>query len=161
MTINLGGIVMNKKIFYRITNILCFIVVLGTTIWLIAYWKHIPDEIPTHFDLYGNPDSFGGKKDIIMLPIFTWILYGIMSLVECIPAAWNTGVKVTPENSARVYGVIKGMLVWVKFIIMIIFVLITIFSALGKSLPVWLVTVEMVFIFGTIIVNLVRLYRAK
>lgn len=152
---------MNKKIFYRIINILCLIMVLGTTIWLVAYWKNIPAEIPTHFDIYGNADDFGSKKDIIMLPIFTWIMLGVMSLVECFPGTWNTGVKVTPENSARVYAIIKGMLVWVKFLVILIFVMLTIFSALGKSLPVWLVPVEMVLIFGTIIVNLVRLYKAR
>ena len=152
---------MNKKILYRIVNILCLLMVLGTTIWLIAYWKNIPAEIPTHFDLYGNADDFGSKKDIIMLPIFTWIMLGVMSLVELCPGAWNTGVKVTPENSARVYGIIKGMLVWVKFIVMLIFVLMTIFSALSKSLPVWLLPVEMVLIFGTVIFNIVRLYKAR
>ena len=152
---------MNKKIFYRILNILCLVMVLATTAWLIAYWKNIPKEIPTHFDIYGNPDDFGSKKDIIMLPILTWIMLGVMSLVECFPGAWNTGVKVTPENSARVYGIIKGMLVWIKLFVILIFVLMTIFSALGKSLPVWLTPVEMLLIFGTIIVNLVRLYKAR
>ncbi|MBE5953656.1 MAG: DUF1648 domain-containing protein [Lachnospiraceae bacterium] len=152
---------MNKKLFYRVINIICVLMVLGTTIWLIAYWRNIPAEIPTHFDLYGNPDAYGSKKDIIMLPILTWIMLGVMSIVECFPGTWNTGVKVTPENSARVYSIIKGMLVWIKLFVMLIFVLLIIFSALAKALPVWLVPVEMVLIFGIIIVTFVRLFRAR
>lgn len=152
---------MNKKILYRVINILCLLIMIGTIVWLVAAWDNIPEEIPTHFDYAGNPDSYGSKTDIIVLPIFAWILYGVMVFVELIPGAWNTGVKVTPENQVRVYGIIKGMLVFLKLYIVCLFTLITIFSALAKSLPVWLLPVELVVIFGTIIVSIVRLYRAR
>ena len=152
---------MNKKILYRIINILCFVIMIGTIVWLAVIWDRIPDEIPTHFDYAGNPDSYDSKTSIIVLPIFAWLLYGMMVFVELIPGAWNTGVKVTPENSERVYGIIKSMLVLLKLYIVILFTVITIFSALAKSLPVWLLPVELIVIFGTIIVSIVRLYRAR
>ena len=116
---------MNKKILYRIINILCLVIMVGSLVWLILYWKHIPDEIPTHFDVYGDADDFGSKKEIIILPIFAWMIYGMISLIECFPGAWNTGVKVTPENSARVYGILKGMIVILK-----LFVVLTAFKQL-------------------------------
>lgn len=152
---------MNKKIFYRIINILCLVVLVGTIVWLVAIWDSIPDEIATHFDYAGNPDSYGAKTDIIVIPIFSWLLYGMMMLVELIPGAWNTGVKVTPENSERVYGIIKSMIVFLKLYIVILFTIITVFSALSQRMPVWLLPVELVVIFGTIIVSVVRLYRAR
>ncbi|MBQ9934738.1 MAG: DUF1648 domain-containing protein [Lachnospiraceae bacterium] len=152
---------MNKKIFYRIINILCLAIMIGSLVWLIAYWKNIPDEIATHFNLYGEADNFGSKKDIIVLPIFAWLTYGMMSLVECIPGAWNTGVKVTPENSARVYSIIKGMLVTLKLFVVLTFTLITVFSAIGTSIPILFLPVELIGIFGTIIISLIRLYRAR
>lgn len=152
---------MNKKILYRIINILCLLIMVGSLIWLIVYWKNIPDEIATHFNIYGEADSFGSKKDIIVLPIFAWLTYGMMSLVECIPGAWNTGVKVTPENSARVYSIIKGMLVILKLLVVLTFVLITVYSAIGTSIPVWFLAVEIIGIFGTIIISLIRLYKAR
>ena len=152
---------MNKKILYRIINILCLVIMIGTIVWLAVIWDRIPDEIPTHFDYAGNPDSYDSKTSIIVLPIFAWLLYGMMVFVELIPGAWNTGVKVTPENSERVYGIIKSMLVLLKLYIVILFTVITILSALAKSLPVWLLPVELIVIFGTIIVSIVRLYRAR
>ena len=152
---------MNKKIMYRAINILCLLILIGTIVWLVAVWDNIPDEIATHFDYAGNPDSYGSKTDIIVIPIFAWILYGVMVFVELIPGAWNTGVKVTPENSERVYGIIKSMIVFLKLYIVILFAVITVFSALVQRMPVWLLPVEMVVIFGTIIVSLVRLYRAR
>lgn len=152
---------MNKKILYKIINILCLVIMIGTIVWLAVIWDRIPDEIPTHFDYAGNPDSYDSKTSIIVLPIFAWLLYGMMVFVELIPGAWNTGVKVTPENSERVYGIIKSMLVLLKLYIVILFTVITILSALAKSLPVWLLPVELIVIFGTIIVSIVRLYRAR
>lgn len=152
---------MDKKILYRVINILCLVIMIGTVAWLIAVWNRIPDEIATHFNVYGEPDNYGSKKDIIVLPIFSWLIYGIMVVVECIPGAWNTGVKVTPQNSARVYGIIKGMLVILKLVIVLTFTLLTVFSALGNGLPVWFLPVELIAIFGTILVSIIRLYRAR
>lgn len=152
---------MNKKILYRIINILCLVIMVGSLVWLIVYWKHIPDEIPTHFNVYGEADSFGSKKDIIILPIFAWMTFGMISLIELFPGAWNTGVKVTPENSGRVYGILKGMIVILKLFVVLTFTLLMVFSAISKGLPVWLLPVELVGIFGTIIVSIIRLYKAR
>ena len=152
---------MNKKILYRIINILCLVIMVGSLVWLIVYWKHIPDEIPTHFNVYGDADDFGSKKEIIILPIFAWMTFGMISLIECFPGAWNTGVKVTPENSARVYGILKGMIVILKLFVVLTFTLLMVFSAISKGLPIWLLPVELVGIFGTIIVSLIRLYKVR
>ena len=152
---------MNKKMLYRILNILCLAIMVGSLAWLILYWKKIPDEIPTHFNVYGEADNFGSKKSIIILPIFAWMIYGMISLIECFPGAWNTGVKVTPENSARVYGILKSMIVILKLFVVLTFTLLMVFSAISKGLPVWLLPVELVGIFGTIIVSLIRLYKVR
>lgn len=152
---------MDKKLLYRILNILCLVIMVGSLVWLILYWKKIPDEIPTHFNVYGEADNFGSKKSIIILPIIAWMIYGMISLIECFPGAWNTGIKVTPENSARVYGILKSMIVILKLFVVLTFTLLMVFSAISKGLPVWLLPVELVGIFGTIIVSLIRLYKVR
>lgn len=152
---------MDKKLLYRILNILCLVIMVGSLVWLILYWKKIPDEIPTHFNVYGEADNFGSKKSIIILPIFAWMIYGMIFLIECFPGAWNTGVKVTPENSVRVYGILKGMIVILKLFVVLTFTLLMVFSAISKGLPIWLLPVELVGIFGTIIVSLIRLYKVR
>lgn len=43
------------------------------TIWV---WDQIPDSVPVHFDLAGNPDRFGSKLlTMISLPAMTFIVY--------------------------------------------------------------------------------------
>lgn len=150
---------MSRKIIYRIINIICLLMLIGTVVWLIVTWDNIPDEIAMHYNVAGEVDSMGSKKDIIFLPIMSWIMYGVMVLVEHIPGAWNTGVKVTPENSARVYGIIKRMLVILKLVLVGTFTLLTVVSAKGLDMPIWFLPVELVLIFGTIIWHLISLYR--
>ncbi|MBE5944072.1 MAG: DUF1648 domain-containing protein [Lachnospiraceae bacterium] len=150
---------MNKKIIYRIINILCLMILIGTVIWLVIVWDSLPDEVAMHFNAAGEVDRTSRKTDIIILPIMSWLMYGIMVLVEHIPGAWNTGVKVTPENSARVYGIIKRMIVILKLLLVIIFTMMTIFSAIGKNMPVWFVPIELVLIFGNIIWHIISLYK--
>lgn len=150
---------MNSKMIYRIINIICLMILAGTVVWLMIIWDNIPDEIPMHYNYAGEADRMGSKSDIIIMPIFSWLLYGIMAFVEIIPGAWNTGVKVTPENSKRVYAIIKRMLVTIKVSLVILFTMITVFSVNGKNLPVWLTLVTCVLIFGTIISSLISLYK--
>lgn len=150
---------MNKKIIYRIINILCLVMLVGTIICLIIAWDDIPDEIPIHFNASGEIDRMGDKVEIIMMPIFSWILFGTLFFVEMIPGAWNTGVKVTPENSERVYNIIKRMLVTIKFVLVLSFTVITVFIAIGKPLPGWFLPFELISIFGPMVYNLISLYR--
>ncbi len=150
---------MNSKMIYRIINIICLITLVGTVVWLMIIWDKIPDEIPMHYNYAGEADRMGSKSDIIILPIFSWLLYGIMAFVELIPGAWNTGVKVTAENSQRVYAIIRRMLVVIKVSMVFLFTMITIFSVNGKNMPVWFTLVTCVAIFGTIIYSLISLYK--
>lgn len=150
---------MNNKIVYRIIDIICLLTLIGTVVWLIIYWDNMPDEIAMHYNAAGEIDKTSSKKDIIMLPIMSFLMYGIMFFVEHIPGAWNTGVKVTPENSARVYKIIRRMLAILKVVLVMTFTMMTIFSALCKSMPVWFLPVELVLIFGTIIWHIISLYR--
>jgi len=53
------------------------------------------------------------------------------------------------------------MIVILKLFVVLTFTLLMVFSAISKGLPVWLLPVELVGIFGTIIVSLIRLYKVR
>ena len=73
----------------------------------------------------------------------------------------KTNVKITEENRDRVYGVILNMLNILKTVIVFVFCYITVCSALEYRLPGWLTVVEIIAIFGTIIVSIVKLYKVR
>lgn len=76
---------MGRIILRRVINIICLLVLIGTTVFLIAYWKNIPNEIPMHYNAAGEVDNMGDKSSVIMLPILNWIMFGIMSVIELCP----------------------------------------------------------------------------
>lgn len=152
---------MGKKVINRILNILCLIVLIGITIYLIIRWNAMPKLIPTHYDFAGNVDSYGSKGAVLMMPIMSWVLYILITVLEMFPALWNTGVKVTEENKFRVYAILRLMLDIIKFIMVVSFAYTTICSVEFMPLGAWFTFVEVGTIFLTIILCLVKLYKAR
>lgn len=145
----------------NIMEVICLILMVGIVLYLILVWNKLPDKIPAHYDWAGNVDRWGSKGELLILPIMTWIMYGFISVVELFPKAWNTGVKVTEENQARVYRVLKYMIKSLKLIVVLDFSYMTINSILGKSLPGWFLPVFLGLTFGDLIFWLVKLVRVK
>ena len=152
---------MGKKVINRILNILCLIVLIGINIYLIIRWNAMPKLIPTHYDFAGNVDSYGSKGSVLMMPIVSWVWYILITVLEMFPALWNTGVKVTEENKFRVYAILRLMLDIIKFIMVVSFAYTTICSVEFMPLGAWFTFVEMGTIFLTIILCLVKLYKAR
>ena len=86
-----------------ILNVMCIVVLVSTTIFLITVWSKIPEKIPMHYDFSGNIDRWGTKAEIIILPIIAWSMYAFITTIEKFPQVWNTGVTVTEENKEQVY----------------------------------------------------------
>ena len=145
----------------NIMEVICLILMVGIVLYLILVWNKLPDKIPAHYDWAGNVDRWGSKGELLILPIMTWIMYGFFSVVELFPKAWNTGVKVTEENQARVYRVLKYMVKSLKLIVVLDFSYMTIHSMMGSNLPVWFLPVFLGLTFGDLIFWLVKLVRVK
>lgn len=140
---------------------LSFITVVGTTLYLIISWGSLPDTIPMHYNLSGEIDRWGGKEELIFLPVMMWIIYLGITLMQRFPQVWNTGVIVTPENRERVYRTLKYMVESLKFIVVVDFLLLTIFSATGRNLPVWFTFVFLGVLAADLVFWLVRLVRRR
>lgn len=144
-----------------IMEVLSFITVVGTTLYLIISWGSLPDTIPMHYDLSGEIDRWGNKGELIFLPVMMWIIYLGITLMQRFPQIWNTGVTVTPENRERVYRTLKYMVESLKLIVVVDFSLLTIFSATGRNLPVWFTFVFLGVLAGDLVFWLVRLVRRR
>ena len=56
---------------------LMWAVTIGVGIYLAVMYQKIPDVIPTHFGLWGQPDSWGSKTSL-------FFLYGVSVLMAVI-----------------------------------------------------------------------------
>ena len=150
----------NNKIDW-IIEIMCLTLLIGLTAYLIFHWGSIPDKIPAHYDWEGNIDRWGNKSDLIFLPMMSWFLYLLITGLQQVPLAWNTGVKITGENEERVYRTLKYMLETLKLIVVADLTYITVHSLMGKSLSGWFAMIVPVAVSGDLIFWIVRLYQVK
>lgn len=142
-------------------EVICLVLLVGIVLYLAINWSDIPDKVPMHYDLAGNIDRWGGKEELLILPIMSWIMYLFMTVIEQFPKIWNTGVTVTGENQIRVYRVLKYMLKSLKLIVVADFVFMDIQAIMGRNLPGWFTPVFLTVIFGDLIFWIVKLGRVK
>jgi uncharacterized membrane protein len=133
----------------------------GVSLYLILAWSTIPAQIPAHYNAAGEVNRWGSKSELIILPIISWVIYGMITLIERFPQAWNTGVRVTEENRAEVYRLLKNMIACVKMITLSIFSCLTVLSSLARNLPMWFLLAFLVLLFGTIAYYIVKLTRIR
>ncbi|MCI8639274.1 MAG: DUF1648 domain-containing protein [Coprococcus sp.] len=144
-----------------ILEILCLTMLIGAAFYMLIRWHSIPDKIPMHYDWNGNIDRWGGKIELLILPVMTWLMYLFLSAVEHFPRVWNTGVSVTEDNQTRVYRTLKYLLKTMKVIVVFDFSLMTFFSLMQKDLPGWFTLFILVLVFGDLFYWIVKLVRIK
>jgi len=67
------------------------------------YYPNLPDQIPIHFNAAGDPDSYGDKKMILILPILSVIMVFGMNMLTKVPHTYNFLVSITEENAHYQY----------------------------------------------------------
>lgn len=84
----------------KILNKLIWLIILAPGIYLAITWKKIPEIIPVHFDIKGNADRLGHKKEllitvIILSVVSTFVFFLLSNIFRIDPK------KYAPENKDR------------------------------------------------------------
>lgn len=144
------------------------LVAMGVSVAAVARaWPELPARVPMHFDLTGEPDGWGGRGSVLLLPGTAIFLYLLLSGVQLLPARWyNYPVPLTDENRNRQHRLAKGLIVALKAAVCGLFAHLTLAvleSALGRAdgLGPWLVFGWLAVIFGLIGVYLSRALRVR
>jgi uncharacterized membrane protein len=129
-------------------------------------YASLPDTIPTHFNAAGQPDGYGGRDTLWILPATGLFLYILMTIIERFPQIYNYPVEITEENAERQYRNAVRLIRVLKTIILVAFSFLifkTIQTAtarstgLGKTfLPVFLLIT-----FGIIIIYIVKSLNSR
>lgn len=129
------------------------------------FLKDLPDELPKHFNLTGEADSYGGPGIIWSLPITGLILYIGMTLLNRFPHLINYPVKVTADVADRMYQIGTGTVRVLKLLVILSFVYINYqtiriglneASGLGRFyLPVFLALIATVI--GIMIIKMINI----
>lgn len=150
-----------KNKFDIIINLLSLLCLAGTVVFLAITWNKIPDEIPGHYNAAGEIDKITGKNSLIALLLVGWILFIGTSIVEKFPQIWNTGVPVTEQNREKVYRILKTMIGTLKLLLALVFSFLALHSTTGENLPFLFLPVFLILMFGSIVLFIFQLMKAK
>ncbi len=156
-----GLLLGEKTIFELVTDIMGMVLSLGIFIFLIIYWKSIPDQIPTHYSASGVVDKMGSKNIVWILPIINLVTYLFFMVIEHFPQLWNTGVMVTEENRIRVFRVTKSLIHTMKLLMVILFVYLSFAISVQILISMWIMGGFMILFFVSIAFHLIRLYMVR
>jgi uncharacterized membrane protein len=127
----------------------------------LIYGRELPVKIPVHFNFAGEPDGYGSRSSLWILPLTGLFMYLVMTVLEAFPNIYNFPVKITPENAVTQYRLATRLIRILKTFILLIFSFIsyqTIKTAMGNAtglgkvfLPLFLL-----FTFGIILIYVLR-----
>jgi uncharacterized membrane protein len=141
----------------------------------IAVWDKLPERMPLHFGIDGNPDSWGAKSILswFIMPAIavglTVLMYGIAALIIRHPEFINMPDKkkfleLPVESRKNVSAALKGMLYWVGVLLNVVFVLVQFGSyraAIGMPMPGLILTAVLIGIVTSPLLAVVALLRMQ
>lgn len=132
-----------------------FVGIIFIVVLVMNSYNDLPDTIPRHFNLTGEPDGFGGKSILFILPTVTIVIYLVLTIGLRFPHIFNYPFEITEENAERQYKNMTLMVRFIKTFIVMVFGYLTyatIKSGLGEmqGLGTWFTPVTLVSILGTI-----------
>ena len=150
--------------FDYIIEILSIIGLIGLIIIPIIYYGKLPEIMPKHFDLHGNPDSYGNKGMVWFLPIIGIVTYIGLSILCKYPHKFNYPTQVTEKNAERIYkkGIIIIRIVKLSVILLFNFLnikMIEIGLHQADKLSVWFLPIFLIVFISMIIFSIIWLRR--
>jgi uncharacterized membrane protein len=85
----------------------------GMFAWLAIHWAALPESVPRHYNAAGEPNAWGSKEGMWLLPLVAAGLYALISLVGRMPNLWNLPAGVD-RNISEVQAVVLRLLAVVK-----------------------------------------------
>jgi len=125
----------------------------------------LPDRIPTHFDIAGQPNAWGSPTSLLLIPALASLIYLAISVVSRYPEAFNYPVRVTLGNRGALQQLALEMIAWLKMELACLFAWIqsaTISAARHQSngLSPFVLPAALLVVFGTIGWYFVAMRRA-
>ena len=65
-----------------LNELIILLIAILPVIYLLINWKLLPDQMPIHFELNGQPNGYGSKSVFIYLPLGTYLLMVILPFID-------------------------------------------------------------------------------
>ena len=89
--------------FQKTLNLFSILALVLAFLYPFLKWDQIPDTIITHWGFSGQPDGWGPKGTIWIIPAVSLLLYLPLTILERFPSVWNVPVRTTQRDQKWVY----------------------------------------------------------
>lgn len=93
-----------------VLNLVCLLGLMALFVLPWYYYHQLPEVIPSHFGISGDPDGYSGKKSIWTFPVLGIVTYLSMSFAVRFPNRFNYLQKITEKNAYRQYALATRMI---------------------------------------------------
>ncbi len=93
---------MKKSFFEKAFDCIALLLFGVSIVYLITIWSSIPSEVPIHYNFAGEPDGWGGKWTLSILPVIGLAMWIGLYFIEKYPHTHNY-IGLTEENKERLY----------------------------------------------------------
>lgn len=147
------------KKYKKMMNIVGWLFLLGVFIYIAFTWNSLPDQIPAHYNLQGKVDRYGGKANILIMPVIMGIIFIGIAVVERYPNTWNVPVEVREETKDRIYDSMAAMLVTLRVVLICNAFFTTILESRGMHLPAWYLIAFICAILLPLIIDMIYIVK--
>lgn len=138
---------------------LALLLTVGSGVYLMICWPHLPQSLPSHYNFAGQPDAWSGKSNLLFLYAINFLTVGSMLVVSFFPKIWNVPVMVNEQNATKVYHHTRTLLCNCTLIIAVIFTWLQVYSMLAKPLGPWFLPLTLITLFGQMAYSLIFIYK--
>ena len=85
--------------------------------YLMTQWSSLPDEVPTNFSFRGQPEAFGSRSSLWVLPSVGILVYVGLTLSSRLKRFNYFSIEVTPESSPALYASMRRLINLTKVLI--------------------------------------------
>ena len=106
-------------------DIFTFLGILSMATAVSVASKYVPEKVPMHFDLAGNPDGFGSPGEFLilslLLPGTLFLIWNILLAARFFPRIINYPVEINEANAAIQYKLAGELLYNLKISLVLLF----------------------------------------
>lgn len=150
----------------KVLQIVCILMLICYIALFSAVFGQLPSSVPTHFNIFGTPDSYGSKNVFIMYLIMTVGIYIVITILERFPRLWNLPFEITEQNAKREYQIAREMAVLIKTEIgaiftYMLFAMTKMAKCQWQSIGSWFEITSSVILIATIVLYIIRMFKRK
>ena len=124
----------------------------------------LPDTIPTHFNFDGEPNDYGSKKELWIIPAVACFIYMLTGLLNSYPHLYNYPSQKNDKESQYKLGskLMRSLRAWVLFFIAMVTYMIVHSAKTGTAKSsIWLLLFIFAIVAGHLIWFFIRWRKIK